>query len=299
MSATPAQTLPDTTGRTASLRPLTDARGVIRILALDHRDAMRNAYKRAGITDVTDQVMLDVKAKIIDALAPQASAILLDSLAISLPRPFPLGVIMPLETQGHDSLAGGRLNRLMTDFSSARAAELGARGCKLLLYYRADHRATAKLQLGLAAAVARECHQAGLALIVEPKVYRLEREDESVYLGRFGGLVVAGAEHLARSGADLLKLQYPGSVELCKRVSEAASPVPWTLLGGEIDGDTFTAQLQDACAAGASGFIAGRAIWGHALSLEPSDQQRWLESDAQPLLERLIKITETHARRIV
>lgn len=300
MSTAPARRTPrDATARSASLRPFASASGAIRILALDHRDAMRNAYSRAGMHDVTDEVMLDAKARIIEALAPQASAMLLDSLAISLPRPLPLGVMMPLETQGHHNLDGGRLNRLMTEFSPSQAAELGARGCKLLLYYRADHQVTATLQLGLAAAVARECHRAGIALIVEPKVYRLQAETDDTYADRFGDLVITAARHLARSGADLLKLQYPGTAELCQQVTEAAAPLQWTLLGGEIDGDTFASQLRDACRAGASGFIAGRVIWGGALAFDAPGQEHWLKQDARPRLQQLCEITETHARRIV
>ena len=268
------------------------------VLALDHRDAMRNSYVDIGIHDVTDEVMLAAKTRIIDALASQASSILLDSLAVELPRPRHLALLMPLESQGHEDLDGGRLNQLMPDFSPARAAELGASGCKLLLYYRADHPATAKLQLELTARAAKECHKHGVTLVVEPKVYKLAGEDKELYVRRFGDLVVAAARHLARSGADLLKLQYPGSPELCERVTEAAAPVPWALLGGKIDGETFAAQLDDSCQAGASGFIAGRAIWGGALGLDPREQSNWLERDARPLLERLCNITEAHATKL-
>lgn len=281
------------------LRRFVSPSGVIRGLALDHRDAMRNAYDRHGIHDVTDQIMLNAKARIIDVLAPAGSAILLDADAVTLPRPAELGVFMPLETQGHQPLEGGRLNRLMEDFSPRRAAEMGVDGCKLLLYYRADHPASAEPQRRLASDAAASCHRHGLPLVVEPKVYRLADEHEHIYDRQFGALVVGAARDLAGSGADLLKLQYPGTPERCEQITEAAAPLPWTLLGGAIDGETFASQLRDACRAGASGFIAGRAIWGDALALDPAAQTQWLADHGRPLFDGLCTITETHARRIV
>ncbi len=290
---------PERAGAGASLLPFASSTGFICVLALDHRDAMRHAYQRVGVEPVSDQVMLEAKRQIIEELGSPVSAILLDSLAVTLPRPASLGVMMPLETQGYEHLDGGRLNRLMADFDPSEAARYGAQGCKLLLYYRADHRATAERQWELAAAAAQECHRHGLALIVEPKVYRLADEGLDAYEREFGELVIAGARDLARSGADLLKLQYPGDPARCERLTEAAAPLPWTLLGGEIDGETFASQLHDSCAAGACGFIAGRAIWGDALALAPAAAREWLRQHSLPLCERLCKITELHARRIV
>ena len=54
------------------------------------------------------------------------------------------------------------------------------------------------------------CREAGLALIVEPIVYRRDGE-EAAGGGRFAELVVEGARRLAPLEPDVLKLQYPGS----------------------------------------------------------------------------------------
>jgi tagatose 1,6-diphosphate aldolase len=281
------------------LRPLTSSAGTISALALDHRDALRNVYKRVGVPNVSDETMLDLKRKIVDALAVRASAILIDSAAVTLAQPHRLGVLMPLEAQGHDGLAGGRLNRLLEDFGPADAGAMGADGCKLLLYYRADHPQTANRQLELTARAAADCHRHGLPLVVEPKVYLLNDEDDGAYAERFGELIVAGARDLADSGADLLKLQFPGDANVCERVSAAASPLHWTLLGGgDIDGETFASQLLISCRAGACGFIAGRAIWGAVLGLAANAQDAWLQTHGRPLFERLVDIADTYARRI-
>ncbi len=74
-------------------------------------------------------------------------------------------------------------------------------------------------------------------------------------------------------------------------MTDAAAPLAWALLGGsEVGGETFAAQLEAACGAGASGFSAGRAIWGGVLGLPVTDQEQWLEREALPLFERLSAI---------
>jgi tagatose-1,6-bisphosphate aldolase len=280
------------------LRPFATPNGAICALALDHREALRNALKRVGLPDVTDQFMLELKARIIDELGASATAVLLDAAALRHCRPTEVGLFMPLEAQGHESSGGGRLNRLLDDFGPADAEALGAHGCKLLLYYRGDHPSTAGDQLELATRVAERCHSRGLALVVEPKVYRLDDESQESYAQHFGEHVVAAAAAFAESGSDLLKLQFPGDASACHRVTAAAGSVPWTLLGGtDVNGHAFAEQLCAAVDAGACGFIAGRPIWGGALTLAAYKQGAWLREHALPLLQSLVDIADTHARR--
>lgn len=279
--------------------PFSFASGAICVLALDHRESMREAYARAGRERVTQAAMLAAKTRILEALSASASAVMLDQLATGAPRAAAAGLIMPLEAQGYDRLEGGRTNRLMADFGAATAAARGAHGCKLLVYVRPDHPASYERQLALVESAAGDCRRSGLALIVEPTVYRLDDESDAHYGRRFGDLVASAVADVARAGADLLKLQYPGGQDRCQLITDVAGPVPWTLLGGSVDGGTFAAQLSRACAAGASGFIAGRAIWGRALALAPSAQSEWLRQAALPLLEHLREITERQAIRSV
>jgi tagatose-1,6-bisphosphate aldolase len=282
----------------AALAPLASPGGTIAALAIDHRDALRNAYVRAGLARVTDQAMLELKERIVDALAPAASAVLIDRAALARRRPQGVGILMPLEEQGHEPLGGGRLNTLLDGFSPADAAALGAHACKLLLYYRADHPATAREQFALTARAAEECHRHGLALVVEPKAYRLAGESEDDYAQSFAEHVIAGAHDLSESGADLLKVQFPGEAPDCARLAEAAGAVPWTLLGGaDVGGEEFTDQLRVAAGAGAGGFIAGRAIWGGALSLDPNAQEAWLRAHALPLMQQLVSTADSHTRK--
>ena len=280
-----------------SLQRIASSSGVICVLALDHRDAMRNAFRRIGIEDVSAGTIAETKARIVDAVAESASGALLDHEAARRSRPDGLGVFVPLERQGHATVDGARLNEL--EFGAADAVAVDADGCKLLLHYRADHRASAAKQCELAARAADDCHRHGLPLVVEPLVYRLEGESEDAYRAAFADLVAAGARDLAESGVDLLKLQYPGDAAACERLTPAAAPLPWVLLGGgDVEPEQFVGELETACRAGASGFMAGRTVWGGALGLPPDEQRRWLAEQARPLFERLAALAHSHARAL-
>jgi tagatose-1,6-bisphosphate aldolase len=275
------------------------AGGQICLLALDHRDAMRNAFKRAGVPDVSMATTLEIKTRIAQAMASYASGILLDPAAVDRCRPAGLGLLVPLEEQGYEAYAGGRLSTLTMDFGPAEAVALGADGCKLLFYYRSDHHETAWRQRQLLSETVRECHQHGLPVVAEPLLYRLENEDEAAYHAAFGELVLAATRDLAGSGADLLKLPLPGDRAACERVTEAAGSMPWVLLGGsETGGKAFAAQLATACRGGASGFIAGRPIWGGVLGLSEPRWHEWLAGEPAELFKRLTEISQELGRSI-
>ena len=269
-----------------SLAPFQTREGVYCMLALDHRAALVNAFRKAGVEDVSRERMLETKARIMSIAGENASGVLLDHAAVSS-RPAGAGLLVPLEAQGHEPLAGARLNAL--EHSAGDAVAVGADGCKLLLWYRADHPESAVRQRELAARAAEDCRASGLPLILEPLVYMLEGESDEAYVDAFGALVVAAAQEL-RDHCDLLKLQYSGDGAVAL-ATEAAAPLDWALLGGsEVDGETFAEQLETACRAGAKGFIAGRAVWSGCLGLEPAEQERWLREEARPLFERLVSI---------
>jgi sulfofructosephosphate aldolase len=258
---------------------LADGDGTFRYLALDHRDALRNAFARAGAALPDGDGVAAFKCRVLAALAPLVSGVLLDEDAVLACRPAGAKLLVPLEEQGHELVDGGRVNALMPD-AAARAAALGADGCKLLLHYRADRPAAAERQRALVREAADAAAQHGLPLVLEPLVYD-EPPGE-----RFAELVVSAARELRDCGPAVLKLQFPGDASSCAALTEAAASLPWALLGGaDVDGGTFAAQLEIAVGAGARGFIAGRCVWGGALI-----DERTLEEEAAPLLRRLSEL---------
>jgi tagatose 1,6-diphosphate aldolase len=293
-------------GRHRRLDALSGRRGIFAVAAIDHRDALTAAHAKAGLPTPTREQVLRFKATVIRALAPHATGVMLDSeaggLALSTGAPGPGAVVMPLEAQGYSDVEAGRVTTFLPDWSPARAAESGASACKLLLPYRPDHDASAVLQDAVVAQAVAGCRAVGLPLILEPIAYPLPSEDAATLPRRLGPIVLATVERLRAIGADVLKLQFPrdagpaAEAEWCSRIDDACGATPWVLLGGGGDAEGFARDVEVACRAGASGFIAGRTLWQAALGLEGDELVVRLESDCVPLVQRLRALAEQHGR---
>ena len=66
-----------------------------------------------------------------------------------------------------------------------------------------------------------------------------------------------------------------------------ASDAPWVLLSGGVDYDTFLKQVRVACEAGASGVMAGRAVWKEAVTLETAVRNDFLGGIGYERMQRL------------
>jgi len=71
--------------------------------------------------------------------------------------------------------------------------------------------------------------------------------------------------------------------------------VPWAVLSAGVDFDTFTEVLRISCDdGGASGFIAGRALWKETIGMAPTERGIFLREVARP---RLVACREAIAGR--
>lgn len=259
-------------------------RGAVCGLALDHRDSLRVAARRHGYPD--DAASLRAfKVELVGELARLATVVLLD-VELGLDAFTERGgtpLVVPLEAQGYESLGEGRITTLLGDVDPARAAALGAVGCKLLLPYRPDLLEVARIQEEMVARVVAECRASGMLSMIEPIVYGEVPE--------LGAAVAETARRLSRLGPDVLKLQYPGTAQACQALTRACGAVPWVLLGGGTDEDTFLAQLRDAMHAGARGYVVGRTAWDAALVADESDRRRAIAERAA-FLARAVQAAE-------
>jgi tagatose 1,6-diphosphate aldolase/sulfofructosephosphate aldolase len=259
-------------------------RGAVCGLALDHRDSLRVAARRHGYPEDTASLRA-LKVELVHGLARLASVVLLD-VELGLDAFTELEgtpLVVPLEAQGYESLGAGRITTLLGDVDPARAASLGAVGCKLLLPYRPDLTDTARMQEEMVARVVADCRASDMLSIIEPIVYGEVPE--------LGAAVAETARRLARLRPDVLKLQYPGSARLCEPLTRACGAVPWVLLGGGTDEDSFLTQLRDAMRAGARGYIVGRTAWGAAL-IEEGDGRRSAIAERAAFLARAVQVAE-------
>jgi tagatose 1,6-diphosphate aldolase len=228
------------------------------------------------------------------ALAPAATGVLIDAehgaAVLADGSGGAPAVLMPLEAQGYADAESGRVTSFLPGWGPEAALATGADGCKLLLPFRADHAASAAAQAEVVAAAVEGCHAAGLPLVLEPIVYRLPGEDESAHADAFPGLVIAGVERLVPLGADVMKVQFPragaagAEEEWCRQLDAECGSTPWVLLGGGAAYETFAAQVEIACRAGASGYIVGRTAWEGAVSADPDERRRWLAEVGAPRL---------------
>ena len=108
--------------------------------------------------------------------------------------------------------------------------------------------------------------------------------------------IIEAARALNDLDIDLLKLEYPGSPEGCRRLA-AILDRPWAVLSAGVPFEQFTDIIRIATdEGGASGFIAGRSVWREVVSLVGPQRQEFLESVALPRLERLVGVAEHSAR---
>lgn len=297
----------------SSLAPLFDPAGVLNGLAFDHRDSLDVLLLDRGLGDLRQSGVQALKAAVVRAVAPAASAVMLDheygAAAIAsgaIPRG--VGLIMPLEAQGYAQLGDERHVALMEDVGPADALDLGAAACKLLVPMRPDRQAFTTEQLAVVDRAVTASHRVGLPIILEPLVYRLSAEAPGTFADQITRLVVAAVGVFARGGADLLKLPFPslgdvttpeGAVEgrgACEAMHEATAGVPWVLYGAGASPIAFEAQLRIAGEAGASGFLVGRSVWLDALRADPVETEVEAREWALPRFRRYAAVARDACR---
>ena len=298
-------------GRRRRLVRLGGAGGIVAGIAIDHRDSLRIALERRGLADLSTDDLCQLKLRLARALAPAATAIMLDAElgGLALERgvvPATVALIMPLEAQGYEASGDERITSLLPDFSPADALRYGADACKLLVPYRVDDDRSAGRQDAVVRSTAMACHEAGLPLVVEPVVFRRSTELADEHAAAYERLVVGAVARLQSLGADLFKLPFPvldgpavaelAALAACRSLHAACAGTPWVLLGAGVDTATFTDQIRLAGMAGASGFLAGRGIWGPALSSDLDEAERLAAASGRADLERCRLVADRFAR---
>ena len=270
------------------------------MVALDQRESLRTML---GGETIADQALTAFKIDAARALTPHASAVLLD-VAFGLGPVLEAGVLA--EDCGlivaADRLVqppGGIVEDTAVDDSVFADSEVTARAdaYKLLVIWRPgrDHaRRVATVRAFLDA-----CRQRGRPGIVEGIV----RPDPGVHLTpeRHAELVVEAAVELTEAGPDLYKAEVPSlgladdqsTTAAAARLTEAIAP-PWVVLSNGVRPERFDDAAVAAARGGASGFLAGRAIWLESIAAE--DPRTHLETVAAARLAALAERIDGVAR---
>jgi len=252
-------------GRARRLDRLATDSGQFAILALDHVRSFATTLRPDDPDSITADEIRELKVRLMEGLAIDASAILVDpALAtsrIGAESPsLAAGLIVGIEDG--DYAAAAVSPRLLPGWTVERAARLGADAVKISFSFDPDE--DTSVAEAFVRETVRECERAELPLFCEPLANGRGGDEVRRH-------VLEGIRRFGSLGADVLKIQFPcDTTENRSRESWAdacaaaddLSPAPWALLSEGREYGEFQELLTIACRAGASGFLAGRAIWG-------------------------------------
>lgn len=296
-----------TTGKIRGMQQCASARGVFSVLAMDHRNNLRRSLSPESPADVLDQDLIEFKQDVVSALAPVASAMLLDLEfgAVQSIRdgvlPGSTGLIVALECTGYTGEPTARRSELLSDWSPARARRIGASAVKLLVYYNPDSPTASEIE-SLVAAVGQDCIAADIALFLEPLTYSVDPAVPRLAGDARRRVVVETARRLSDiAGVDVMKVEFPLDISAeederkwvaaCEELSDASS-LPWVLLSAGVTFETYLRQIVAAARAGASGVAVGRAVWKEAAGISRMKRREFLATVARDRMARVTALCD-------
>jgi tagatose 1,6-diphosphate aldolase len=297
-------------GKIRRLQQCATESGHFIILAIDHRGNLRRALDPDNPEQVTYERMVDFKREVAAALSPAASAILLDpvygaaqSVAAGAVSGHS-GLVVAVEKTGYTGDPTARESRILPGWGVEQIGRMGASAVKLLIYYHPDA-ANAGEQEKLVEGIGDVCSRLEIPFFLEPLSYSLTDGQKSLAADERRAVVIETARRLTALGVDVLKAEFPVDstviedeaewADACSDLS-AASRVPWVLLSAGVTFETYERQTIIACRAGASGVMAGRAIWNEAAQLEGSSRRDFLRRTASTRLMRLEETCKAYGR---
>ena len=276
--------------------------GALAMVAVDQREALRGMFAAHQSTPVLDSQLTQFKVDVARELSPYASALLVD-------QEFGIDAIIDQKVLKNscgliaaaDLLVGppggaATDTAIDPDVDPIRMSDIGSVGLKFLILWRNDESPDMRAQL--VEDFNKLCQISGLPSIVE--IIVKPPRDTTKGFNREEEIIIAARE-AATWKPDLYKAEVPfhgeGDLNLvmknADRISEAIGS-PWVVLSNGVK-QPFFADAVKACAmGGASGFLAGRAVWADIVS--SSDIPKALREISIPRLEQLTEIVDTHAK---
>jgi sulfofructosephosphate aldolase len=288
---------------TTTLDAIARPGGGLAMIAMDQRESLRHMFDLAGAGRPSDGVLESFKRDVASELSDLASGFLVDRdfggmrlLADGL-LPERCGFILAADALTQEE--GGPVEETALDPAAlADATTAGVAAIKLLIIWRRDERRAQRVALAeefIAAAAER-----GILSVLEPVVRATPAEVDSGTWNTEDAIREAARE-LSPLRPSLYKVQVPlggtGSPEEQRAASEELArdiTGPWVVLSQGVGLDRFADAVEAACRAGASGFLAGRALWSDVVGAP--DVPAALRERSRPRLERLTEIVDTHAR---
>jgi len=296
-------------GKLLNLLRLADRAGRFKMLAIDQRDSLRASLAKATTREpkqVTYEEMATAKGVITEVLSPHSTATLVDPIygwpqAVKL-IPADVGILVANEDSYEPAGSGGkqRKARSIDGWSVAKAKRSGANAVKLLVYYTPEASAEVVAhQQRFARTVGEECVREDIPFLLELVTYPIAEAsaDTPEFARKRPVHTLASAREFSKDSyhVDILKLEFPGDLKYTRQFCQGAfdgkdrpavydveqvqtfcqelnttAQRPWVILSGGVAIKEFLVTLELAVAAGASGFLCGRAIWKDVIPKYPN-----------------------------
>lgn len=284
------------------LTKLARTSGALAMVAVDQREALRGMFAAHQSTPVPDSQLTQFKVDVARELSPHASALLVD-------QEFGIDAIIDQKAlmnscgliAAADLLVGppggaATDTAVDPDVDAIRMRDIGSVGLKFLVLWRNDE--SPDVRAKLVEDFNKLCMISGLPSIIE--IIVKPPTDSSKSFNREEELIFAAKEAAAWK-PDLYKAEVPfhGEGDLvaitknAERISEAIGS-PWVVLSNGVKQPLFSEAVKACAMGGASGFLAGRAVWADIVGA--SDIPKALREVSIPRLEQLAEIVDTHAK---
>lgn len=314
-----------TPGKLWGMRRMADAAGLFRMTAVDQRPPITGPIAaKLGLPEAPWAEVAGFKALLVETLQAESSAMLLDPL-YAIPGAGDLlspakGLVVTLEAHDFRETPEGRLSAAIPDWSVAKIRRMGGDAVKVLAWYRPDAGAAViRHQQDFVRRVGEDCARWDIPFVFELLVYPLPGDagatrDYVEMRGKRADDVLASVAEFAKPeyGVDLFKLESPvAAAEVPEPGAEGSEAVqalfdelgrlagrPWVMLSAGAGRDEFRRILAHAFRAGASGYLAGRAIWAEPFRLYPdrAAMRAALLGEAAAYMRDLNALAAAHAR---
>jgi len=276
--------------------------GALAMVAVDQREALRGMFAAHQSAPVTDEQLTQFKVDVARELSPFASALLVDqefgvdAIVDQKALVDSCGLIAAADLLVGPPGGAATDTAVDPDVDPLRMKDIGSVGLKFLVLWRNDE--SPDVRAKLVEDFNKLCAVSGLPSIIE--IIVKPPMDASKSFNREEELIIAARE-AATWKPDLYKAEVPfhgeGDLNLvtknAERISEAIGS-PWVVLSNGVKQPYFNDAVKACAMGGASGFLAGRAVWADIVGA--TDIPKALREVSIPRLERLAEIVDTHAK---
>ncbi|WP_454703029.1 tagatose 1,6-diphosphate aldolase [Agrobacterium burrii] len=304
-------------GKWWGLRRLSDDNGRFKMLAMDQTGPIVNPIKqKRGVEVAPFSDISAVKGMLAKHLAPHTSAVLVDppfgyasAIGDIPPR---TGLILATEWATWVVTEGGRKSSNIPQWDAGEIRRIGGDAVKVNLWFRSDVTDEVRAhQLAYLNSVKQACNESDIVFLLEFLIYPFPQEDPNLVVKDRTRMVLEAlrdSDVMDPDGVDVYKLEAPIHVHnvpdpdgpeaagIQKLFDEMAANLkrPWVLLSAGAGPEDFLKKLVYAYRAGASGYLAGRAIWAGAFDKFPdmAAMESELVNSAVPFMHRVNELTE-------